>query len=376
MTSSELSSVTPRATPTQRSRIVLLFGLALTAGIGLAWVFELSGQRSYPGSLEARTTVVTSNRPARVQDVSVKAGQSVVPGDPLFRLIDTPLEDRLIGKRREIAELEAEITRIKASVEVDLAWRRRELQSEIFETQLKEAALSQEKLNKQVEQLAWKDHLTNIDSNIGPMLAEVDHPFRSISLDLHQPDDRRLQAMLREDAAAASAETLATQVALCEQRLRKLESLENELEIKIRASSGVDVAEARLNGAKQELAALNGQFKELTMTSPTYGTVGDVKLQPGDRVPNGGTLIEILDETQPRVVAQIPSGTASKMRQGAKVTLIFPTNQQRIGIVASIPLQTTTIAGSSESFVAVKIEPAGKLWPKSAIGSGVKVLLP
>ena len=34
------------------------------------------------------------------------------------------------------------------------------------------------------------------------------------------------------------------------------------------------------------------------------------------------------------------------------------------------------LTGDPRPFVAVKIEPAGKLWPKLAIGANVKVLLP
>ncbi len=364
------------STSMRRSRTGLIIGLALIAGTGFAWVLGWSGERAHRGSIQSRTTVVKSNCVARIRDVSVKPGLSVAPGDALFQLVDVQLEERLIGKRREIAELEAEVNRARVSAEVDFAWRRRELQSEVFETQLKESALSQEKLNKQVEQLAWKDHLTNSDSNVSPVVAEVDHPFRSIKRELHLPDERRLQAMLREDAAAASTETLATQIALCEQRLKSLAALEKELQTKIRSSSGVDVAEARLHGAKQELASLDSQLKELTITSPTYGTVGDVRVQPGDRVPNGDALIEILDDIQPHVVAQFPSAEASRLRHGSKVTLIFPSHGRRIGIITEIPPQTSSVAGGSESFVAVKIEPAGKLWPKLAIGSNVKVLLP
>ena len=360
----------------RQGHIGLIVGLALIAGTGFAWVLGWTGERAHPGSLQSRTTVVKSNCVARIRDVSVKPGQAVAPGDALFQLVDIQLEERLIGKRREIAELEAEVNRARISAEVDFAWRRRELQSEVFETQLKEAAFSQEKLNKQVEQLAWKDHLTNSDAGVSPVVAEVDHPFRSIKRELHLPDERRLQAMLREDAAAASTETLATQIALCEQRLKTLAALEIELQSKIRSASGVDVAEARLAGAKLELVSLDSQLKELTITSPTYGTVGDVRFLPGDRVPNGGTLIEILDDIQPHIVAQFPSAEASRMRHGSKVTLIFPAHDQRMGIITDIPPQTTSVVGSSESFVAVKIEPAGKLWPKLAIGSNVKVLLP
>lgn len=375
MTMSELPHLSVPEGIAPRRRIILMICLAVSAGSGLAWYLEGTGFHSFPGTIEARTTVVTTTREARVDAVSVKPGQPVIPGDPLFQLIDSQLDDRLANKRREIVEFEAEAGRIRAVADVELAWRRRELQTEIFETQLKVAGLVQEKLNKQVEQIAWKDHLACVESDFSSLITDGDHPFRSITQELHRPDERRLQAMLREDAAAASAEALGAQIALCEQRLKKLELLDKEIETKVRASSGIELAETRLNAAKQQLVDLEGRTKDLAMTSPTFGVIGDVRLQRGDQVSPGGTLVEILDDQQPHIVARIPSSASSWTHQGSKVTILFPANEKRIGIIASVPPQTTSVAGGSESILAVKIEPAGKLWPKLAIGSNVNVLL-
>lgn len=376
MTTSANSSVPEPSRSLQRRRFAIMLVLAISAGTGLAWYLELAGLRAFASSLEARTTVVTANRAARIQDVAVKTGQTVVPGDALFQLIDGQLADRLEAKRRELAQSEIELGRSKAVAEVEMTWRRRDVQAEIFETQLKIATLSQDKLNKQVEQIAWKDHLTNVESSIESSNNDENSPFRSISMTLRSPDERRLQAMLREDAAAAAVEAIATQVALCEQRLKKLESLEKEIESKIKASSGVDLAEARLASIKQELMTLEGEVKELAVISPAYGTIGEVKLQSGDRVSGGGMLVEILDNERRHVVAQIPSSAAAKLKTGSTVTLVFPPEQRRIGIIASIPPQATSTTADSESCLSVKIEPAGKLWPKFAVGSSVKVLLP
>ncbi|HEY0982000.1 hypothetical protein, partial [Schlesneria sp.] len=249
----EISSTTHQASSSSLMFKGVCIGLALFAGTGFACLFEYVGEHSYPGVLQSRSTTVSSNCLAQVRDVSVKAGQTLVPGDLLVQLVDPRLEDRIISKRREISELEAEMNRVKVAAEVDLAWRRRELDAEVFETQLKETALAQERLNKQVEQLAWKDHLASADSLVSPMGAELNNPFSSLTKQLHLPDERRLQAMLREDAAAASAETLAIQVTLCQERLTRLAALEKNLEEQIRKGSGVDVIEAKLNGARQEL---------------------------------------------------------------------------------------------------------------------------
>lgn len=355
-------------------RIVLLVLMALVAGGGAAWFLEGKGLPSFHGTIAARTTVIAATQAARVDAVLAKSGQAVVPGDALFQMGDSQLQDRLARKQKEIAQYESDVNRAKATADVELAWRRRELQTEIFETQLKLAALAQEKLNKQVEQIAWKEHLASTDA--GELSASNrDNPFRAISLEVHSPDERRLQAMLREDAAAASVEGLTAQIALCEERLKKLDSLEKQIESKVIESSGTHAAEMRLASAKQELANLESQSTGLSVVSPTYGLVSAVKLQSGDRVVSGEKLVEILDDQQPHIIAQIPSSLASSLKQGSKVTILFPAEQKRIGIIASIPPQTISIAGLPESVLEIKIEPAGKLWPKLAIGSNVKIQL-
>lgn len=374
MTPSENLQRTLATSSIKKRRVALLICLAISAGTGLVRFLEQNGSQSFTGSLRAKTTVVSTNRSARIHQISVKTGQSVVAGEPLIQLIDPQLELRQSSKRREIAEFEAEVARAKATAEVELAWRRRDLQAEIFETQLKMATLSQDKLNKQVEEIAWKERLTSGDFGTTSNLPEMDLPFRPISMEIHLPDDRRMQAILREDAAAAAAETLAIQITLCEQRLKKLQALDQELEVKIRASSGIDVAETRLKTTMQELDAFENQAKELAVTSPTFGTVGEVKLQSGDLVTSGATLVEILDETQPHIIAQIPAGVASRLQPGSRMILVFPMNERRLGIVSTIPPQASVNPNLSESFVAVKIEPSGKLWPRLAFGSSVKVL--
>ena len=264
----DLSPTTLQPSSSSLIRKGLYIGLALIAGTGVARLFEYVGEHPYPGALRSRVTLVSSNCLAQVREVSVKAGQTLSPGDSLVQLVDSKLEDRIISKRREIAELEAEMIRVKIAAEVDLAWRRRELETEVFETQLKETALTQERLNKQVEQLAWKDYLACADASISPIGAASDDPFRSLTKELQLPDERRLQSMLREDAAAASAETLSIQITLCQERLTRLAALEKNLEQKIRAGSGVDVIEAKLKGAQRELDALGRTIKRSDRQEP------------------------------------------------------------------------------------------------------------
>lgn len=353
-------------------RTILLIALAVCAGTGLVWSLEKS-QHAFSGTLEVNKSIVAASLTGRLKEISITPGRSVAPGDRLFELADGQLEDKLISKRREISELDAELVRANATAQVEITWRRRDLQADIFETQLKIAAFSQEKLNKQVEQLAWKDRLSSEANGIVPI--GTGSQFKSISLELQKPDDQRFLAMLREDAAAATVETLTAQISLCDRRLKNLETLDKELDGKIRASSGVDVVEARLRGAKQELTVLESQAQELAVTSPIHGTIGEIHFRQGERVTSGSAVVEILNDQHSHVTAQIPARMASNIREGNHVALVFPADERRTGIVTSVPTVTSTAANQTEPVLLIKIEPTGKLWPKVAVGTNVTVML-
>jgi len=368
-----------RAVASRRAVVLCLTASAI--GLGLATWLEIRGAASYVGQLQARTMTVASGRGARLASLSVVAGQRVVPGEKLFELADDRLVGLIASKKRELVELEADVQRVKATADVELEWRRRELQSEAFQTQLKAAAMNQEKLNKQVEQLAWQEHLSGRSAELDGRgsLVEATSTFRSIILNTHVMDERRLQAMLKEDAAAGAAESLASQLTLCEQQLDRLKKLGEELPGKIRLSAGVELAETRLARVREELASLEQQRESLTISSTSYGVVGAVHRETGDLVEAGETILEVFDDDRRHLTASIPSSEVAGLRPGTKLTLIFPGGQGRIGLVAEIPPQA--MIGdhgqqSDDSHVAVRIEPAGKLWPKAPIGSRVKVQVP
>lgn len=371
------SANNPAKKVSSRRRLLMLCAASLAAGIGVAKWLDIRGSISYGGALQSRTTSITAERTARIQEIMLVPGQRVVPGDKLLQLSDERLASQIAQKQRELVELEAELKQARATADVELEWRKRELNGEIFQTQLKVSSVTQEQTAKQVEQLAWQDHLKGMQQNrIGPDLAEAELPVKSIILDSPFADERKLQAILREDAAAIAAEALTAQLALCEQQLDRLRNLEKDLPEKVRVSAGVDLIETRITGAREELAALEKQREALTVISPAHGIIGTIHHRPGDLVSAGSAIVELLDDERRHLVARIPTSAATKLRSGTKVELMFPGRQNRIGLVAAIPphaIPADQRSSSADSQVEVKIEPAGKLWPKLPVGSRVQV---
>jgi len=353
-------------------RLTLFGGAGLLLGMAvISWLDDPQGQ-VLPAILQAKTTVVTAGHECRLLEIYVEPGQQVTPNQPLVRLSDERLEAQRAQQARELTVLKAELQRAEAAADVELTWRRRELEGEIFETQQQASRLQQERLHHQVEQLAWEEHLQGFGT------ASDRLAVRPITLTEGPPDAARLLAVLKEDAAATAAESLSNRLVLCDQRLSALKQVALELDQKVRISVGVDVAKTHVARAESELAALDARLAALTVVSPGYGTVGVLQPQPGDLLKPGDVVLELLDEAQLSLTAQVPSSVAGRLAQGQQLTVMFPGESPRSGRVTTLPPQTMTAHADEtrDTRVACRILPAGKLWPKQPIGTRVMVCVP
>jgi multidrug resistance efflux pump len=377
--SQSLSSTAPSAERSKvgavtLGRLLVFGGAAWLMGLALStWLGEAVAD-SVPGTLQAKTISVAVARPAQVAELFVKPGQAVEPEAPLFRLADDRLATRLASKRREIIELTAELKRVEAAAEVDLEWRCRELQNEAFETQLKAAEFLQARVHHQVEQIAWREQLTGQDWWVGDVAS--DEWVQPIAFDADAPNPARLQALLKSDEAATSLESNAAQLALCERKLIELVELEARLANNVRISAGVDVAKAKLQRAEDELKALEEQEQALTIRSPGYGTVGGLTAQIGDVLAAGQCVVDLLDDDQRFLLANVPSASIARFQPGEQVGVRFPSRQRLQGAIVAIPPQAQAAEAGQDAMVPVRIAPSGKLWPKLPIGSRVRVEMP
>ncbi|HET6424398.1 MAG TPA: hypothetical protein VFG20_11985 [Planctomycetaceae bacterium] len=367
---SAATATTPPAGRTSWVRVILFGGVALCAGIALSDRAQQPKPDSQKGTLLAKTTAISAGRTAKIAEILAPAGAEVIPGTPLLRLIDDQLAARITAKKRDVEAREVELQKMQAQAEVDLQWRQRELKSEAFQTQLKLAALTKEKINHQVEQLAWKEQLTTVSLDAGNE-SLTDTLIRPLSLVNEPPNPARLQLLLKEDAAASAVEALDVQIALCEARMSELKQLEESLTAKIRTSVGVDLAETRLKQSQEELTALEVQTSGLTIASDTYGRVGLWNKQIGDTIHAGETIVELHDQEQRFLALNIPSTLAGEYHPGVKLSLLFPGQERLAGVVDDVGPQT--LRNSDEPVVPVRITSVGRVWPQLAIGTRVIV---
>ncbi len=361
------------------TRFLLFGGAALLGGIAVAGWQDRAQQAPLKATLQAKTTVIAAGRPCLVAETLLPAGAAIAPGTPLLRLADDRLAAAIVAKDQEIAARQAELKKVEAQAAVELDWRRRELNAEAFETQLRCAAFQQQRLTKEVEQVAWKDHLSSWWPQSAGGEDEQGLPaiVAPLLLTSATPDAAKVRAMLQEDAAASALETLAAQVTLCERRLEELQQLQQSLAERIRISAGVDVAQTRLQQAEADRAVLAAQAEELTIKAPGYGTLGTWQKQPGDPVSAGEAIVSVFDEEQRFLMASIPARDTAWMSTGTIVKVEFPGAGVRQGRLAPLPPQLATVQQSAEeTCLAVRIEPAGRLWPVLPYGTQVTILRP
>lgn len=361
-------------------RLLPLAALALLSGLGAtAWIAR-AGELSLIGFLRAEQSVVYAPHAGRVAAVQARTGETVKPKQSLMQLSDAGLDHEIAVKVREVASLQAVLDQCRAQAEVQLSLERKSLDDGLLRTRLESAKYLRDHFAANFEQVTWRN--IGKESHTGRWLAAspdfLNQPERLFDTVVNNPvaipEEMRLSAIMRQELARNSAEVNKAQSELCDHHISELQKLRQNLPDMIRKAAGVDVAEAKLAAAAEQLDTLNHQKAALSVMSPGHGVVGAYSKQVADPISAGEALVTIHDRERPFVDVDVPSRKISKLQVGQTIRLDFA-GEDRTGRVESISPQAHHRNVDSDSWVAVRIRPAGKLWPNLAINSAVAVRL-
>lgn len=352
----------------------LAAGLAIGALVlGTVIVRQLDGVRHerFVGRLSARASAVSVPFDAELDAVLAPTGTLVKRGTPIVRLKNASVLRQIAHGRREIAALEKEHGQAEAKYRVELEWRKRSIEAEMFETRIKSAGFLRQKLSHEVEQLAWKsieeEDKARAQASGSRLVNQVG--FRPLNR-----KEERVDTLLKGEAARNATEVAAAQVELCDQRLVELKKLLEEIPAQVRTSIGIELVEQKLADAKEALASLEAQQSALTLTAASTGIVGVYRSECGGHVAAHETIVQILDEDRPYLELEVPAERIVELRTGDKLDLVFPGDVERTGRIESIPPQTAPADAGARPMIRVPVAPAGKLWPKLPFGTTVDVL--
>lgn len=361
-------------------RLLPLATVALLAGLGATTWLARAGEVRLIGFLRAEQSVVYAPHAGRVEAVQAQTGVSVKPRQSLIQLSDESLNHEISVKSREVTSLQAALEQCRAKAEVEMSLQRKDVDDELLRTRLESAKYLRESYAANFEHVTLRNFAKG--SSTGRWLAatpdflsEPERLFNTIPAEpVAVPDDLRFSNVMRQELARNMAEVNKAQSELCEHHIAELEKLRKDLPEMIRKAAGVDVAEAKLAQAAEQLDALNRQKAAMSVVSPGHGIVGAYSKHVADPVGVGEALVTIHDRERPFVEVDVPSREIIKLQVGQTLKLDFA-GDARTGRVEFICPQAHNRNGDADSWVTVRIRPAGKLWPEVPIGSAVAVRL-
>ncbi len=359
--------------PASVRRIAAVGVLAIVAGAALVRVIMGGPAQSFPGQVTARIVPVAAEQSGIVTQWLVAEGETVRMGDPLVSLTIAELVEERTRLEQDIARLTLDLERTVAQAELDLEWRMKDINADIFTTRLQSAELLEQKYRHEMEQVALSDLLKDHSTTLW---GANDSVYDTVSLREGDKQAGRLSTVLRVEAATNAADVCGAQVEMCEEQVEALEDLKEALPDRIRRSIGVEAIERQLAAAQTRLDELNSDEQQSTLVSNVIGQAGVFLRQVGDRVSPGDRIVEIFDDVQRYVMIDVPSSHVDQFTIDRKVALTFAGNVQRTGRVGHVAPQAITRIPGQESVVRVHVDPSGVLWPSVPIDSQVMVSVP
>jgi multidrug resistance efflux pump len=367
----------PASIRRMQRRVVIAILAAVVLGLTTGLIADRFRYERFSGYLQAQARSVSSDRPVKLARILATENTWVEAGTPLFVLEDSELTRELRVQARSVERLRAELTRAQAAAEVEVAWKRKDLDKDIFETRIQ---LNEASKQRHIDTLAgdiYDQEARDTDERVIPATAGAFRvPVTRASIQNAAARYKQTQLRFKRDRARHEASSAAETIVLCQQRLEALERLASSLPDRIAESMGVPVVQSQLDAARDRLSNLEEQHRLLTVTAPCTGLVGVYQYSVGDFVDPHQPIVQLLDEDRPRLVVRIASDRLADFKPGTRLQLRFPGGVHGEGKVHEIPPQTTPIPGEGTSDVIADVVPAGRLWPRLPFGSAVQVLKP
>jgi multidrug resistance efflux pump/predicted flap endonuclease-1-like 5' DNA nuclease len=418
--------------PASVSRTVTLLICALMVGFLAVYFLKQQRNETLTGVLSADVTSVCVPARAKLTEVRVKPGDEVFSGQPLLTL--EKLEHlELIGAQEKLVQnLQWEMRRIEAMTAIEVEWRSRDLDREIarYQTQIAQhKTAARERIQEALAEKARKEAAETVlaieattqatdSSKQGVRLASAtgyrkrpgglmffsasaQEPQRMIAatpvpatapapapvpVPTPEPMIEDVPKPLAEPApvriamAPESSSVIDQPMSLTEDPLvvgwqneqLRLESLKVELPETMKQALGVAALQMHYQEASEHLEKMKAASREVEVTAPVYGVVGQVRYSQGDQLPQGDVMLRIL-HAERYIVVNLPTRRIHEMQMGREVELVFPGDEEYRGRVADVPIMAEA-DHRGETHAVVRIERVGRVWPTLPVGSHVDVI--
>jgi HlyD family secretion protein len=307
----------------KRRRTLIVSAVAVAALIALGVSMYLSHLRAtqYYGTIETREIQIGSKVGGRVTAVPVEEGQMVKAGQVLVRFEC----DELTAQRQQAA---AQVAEAQAALDRLLRGNRPE---EIAEAQAtaaaQKAAMEAAVHGPRPQELAQAQaDFSAAQADSANAKAYYDRMAQLAAKDIisrQQFDDARD----RRDAAAQKAESARQRLALLQAGTRA-EDIRTAKERYAQSQAAadlarrgarredIDAARSRLAQAQSAVDALDARLREAILVAPSDALVEVVGVRPGDLVPAGRIILNLLEPSQLWVKVYIPETVLGRVHVG------------------------------------------------------------
>lgn len=287
-------------TTSKRILAIVLMGI----GGGIAWgALSLLGPQALPqglasgnGRIEAVEINIATKAPGRLKDVLVREGDFVTVNQVLA-IMDTTT---LLAQRRE-----AEAQLRQALISIGTA------ESMVSQREAEKAAAEAVVAQRSAELSSAERHLLRSEE-LAPRGAA---PIQRLD------DDRAAVEASRATVSIARAQVAAAQAALGT------------------AHSQVIHAQSVADAARATIERIQADIDDSSLRSPRDGRVQFLIAQPGEVLPAGGRVLNLVDLTDVYMTFFLPTAAAGRVALGAEVRLILDAVPQYV-----IPAQASFVA--------------------------------
>jgi HlyD family secretion protein len=255
------------------------------------------------GYVEATDVRVASRVPGRVAEVRVAEGESVEAGAVMAVLSTAELDLALRRAQAERAQADAQLRLVRSGA-------RRE---DIDQAEAQVAAASAEIVAAETERAAARADETRFDQLLQKRAGSE-----------KQRDDARARRELADARVKAASDRRASAEAVL---------------ARVRAGSRpeeVDAARGRLAAVEAQIATIEHDKGDTTITAPTSGIVTARLVEPGELVNVGTPLVVIVDLAHAWVNAYFEEPVVPSLRIGQAVQVVTDGGDRLAGTIASI----------------------------------------
>lgn len=293
------------------------------------------------GRIEGYEVNVGAKIPGRVNEITVREGALVEPGELLAQLSDDDIQAQLRGARARVDKAVADKNQAEKQIEVnndavEQAKLNKKQAAEDAEGQVLQAeanvaaakaAEEQARANQEEAEASLK--LANIRKIRYEKLAErgavtqdsADEAVTNAATAAALVEARRasVAASHKQFAAALGALKIAKSVKLNPPiRQQQISSSEHQVG---QSTEALESAEHAVKNAKAEVDQIAANIAYLRILSPVHGTVTARAVEPGAVVTAGQTILSIIDLKSVYLRAYLPEGDIGRVRVGQKTNI-------------------------------------------------------